>query len=209
MGRPQKYGEDQILDSASELVRETGLAALSAAGVAARLGAPSGSIYHRFPSRDHLGASLWLRAVESFQDSLVAVLADEAEPAMTVRLLAQRILLWSRENLDDAAILLVHRSSDFLNDGWPPELRSRNESQRERTQRLVSDLCEGLGATTDEARLRVRFATIDLPYAAARSSLSQGKAPPPELDAIVDDAVVAVLAGIQSSRSSKRCPAPS
>ena len=197
MGRPQKYDEKQILDSASELVRESGLGALSAAGVASRLGAPSGSIYHRFPSRDHLGASLWLRTVERFQDALDDVTSDETAPTDSVRMLAQRTLSWSREHPDDAAILLLHRSSNFLNDGWPPDLRARNESQRARSQHLVGGLCDSLGATTNEARRRVRFAAIDLPYAAARSAISQGKSPSPELDGIVDDAVIAVLEGIK------------
>ncbi|WP_084780239.1 TetR family transcriptional regulator [Planobispora rosea] len=47
MGRPAKFGNDQILDAAAELAAEGGQAAVTVAAIAARLGAPSGSICHR------------------------------------------------------------------------------------------------------------------------------------------------------------------
>lgn len=43
------------------------------------------------------------------------------------------------------------------------------------------------------------FAVVEIPYAAVRSSLAAGIAPPPMLDAMVDDAVTAVLAGLSRS----------
>ncbi|NOX28486.1 MAG: helix-turn-helix transcriptional regulator, partial [Actinobacteria bacterium] len=56
MGRRPKYSSDQILDAAASLLAADGPTALSVARIAARLGAPSGSIYHRFGSRDVLVA---------------------------------------------------------------------------------------------------------------------------------------------------------
>jgi len=44
------------------------------ASVAARLGAPTGSIYHRFRSRKELMAETWLAAAESFQAGFIAAL---------------------------------------------------------------------------------------------------------------------------------------
>lgn len=195
MGRPAAYGTEQILDTAATLIGEGGPAALSVARIADRLGAPSGSIYHRFRSRDILAASLWLRAVERFQDGwLDAVRHDD--PRGAARMAAMHVLSWSRDHLDDARLLLLYRSDDLLNQGWPPELTQRNHQQRARIDKAIGALCDRLGAATAAERRRVIFAVIDIPYGAVRRPLAAGKRPPRELDAFVDDAVVAVIEGI-------------
>lgn len=48
MGRAARYSEDGMLDAAAALLVDGGPPALTAVGVARRLGAPSGSVYHRF-----------------------------------------------------------------------------------------------------------------------------------------------------------------
>lgn len=199
MGRPEVFGAERILDTASMLVGEGGPIALNISRVAEHLGAPSGSIYHRFNSRDALAAALWLRAVERFQDYCFE--AFELDDAMSAaRTAAGRVLSWSRSNLSDARLLLLYRSSDLLDSGWPTEFVQRNKAQRVRTNKAVAGICRRLGATTASDRRRVVYAVVDVPYAAARSSLAQGKAPPADLDAIVDDAVTGVLAGIAPAR---------
>ena len=67
MPRPAKFTEDQILDSALRLVAEGGPGAATIAGIAGLLGAPVGSIYHRFRSRDLLLARFWIRTIKDFQ----------------------------------------------------------------------------------------------------------------------------------------------
>lgn len=172
-----------------------GAASLTLSGVARELGAPSGSIYHRFESRDLLVATLWIRTVERFQASLGAALAVE-DPLSCVRALATAILEWCRSNPTEARLLLFHRSTDLLAEGWPAAVADRNRRQRARVARMLDDLCDRLGARSDADRRRVAFAAIDVPYAAARAALLDGKVPPPAMDAIVDDAVVAVVSAI-------------
>ena len=75
-----------------------------------------------------------------------------------------------RGHLDDARLLLLFRSRDLIHGDWPSAL-GRDD--------LVRD------------RRRVRFAAMDIPYGAVRGPLSRGRAPEPELDAMIDDAVVA------------------
>lgn len=192
MPRPPKFSSDQILDAAATLLAEVGPAALSVAAVARALGAPSGSIYHRFGSRDVLVATLWLRSVERFHAAITPTL-DEADPAAAVRRFALAVVEWSRTKPVDARMLLVHRSSDLLHDGWPPDLVERNRAQRARVAAMLRELERRLGATDVESRRRVAFAAVDVPYAAVRSSLVRGRTPPPELDAIVVDAVDGVI----------------
>ncbi len=160
--------------------------------IAGRLGAPSGSIYHRFNSRDVLVASLWLRAVERFHDAITPAL-DQTDAHVAIRDFALKVLEWTRANPLEAQLLVLHRSSDLLHDGWPTELTERNKAQRSRIQDIVDSLCERLGATTAEERQRVAFAAIDIPYAAVRTPLSRGQTPPADLATIIADAVTGVL----------------
>ncbi len=199
MGRRPKFSSDQILDAAEDLIAEHGPAALSIVRVAKRLEAPSGSIYHRFASRDLLVASLWLRTVEHFQNSVIPTL-DEPDPYAAARALARRVLEWTRENPLPAQLLMLHQSNDLIVGEWPAEVMDRNHQQRLRVDRMIEGLCERLGATTTAARRRVSFAVIDVPYGAVRSSLIAGEVVPPELDVIVDDAVVAVLDALRPAK---------
>lgn len=199
MARPSKYSADDILDVAGTLVRRGGPATLSVSAVAQRLGAPSGSIYHRFESRDVLAASLWLRTVERFQTGGLAALAHE-DPREAVRASAAFVLAWSRDHLDDAQLLLLFRSRDLLVGPWPATLRHRNRRQRHALDRVVRDLNDRLGAVTIADRRRVLFALFDIPYGAVRGPLGRGRAPEPELDEIVDDAVTAAIDKISTRR---------
>ena len=67
MGRPPKFDSQQILDATALLIAEGGPEQATVASIAKRLGAPSGSIYHRFESRDLLLARLWIRTVHRAQ----------------------------------------------------------------------------------------------------------------------------------------------
>jgi AcrR family transcriptional regulator len=200
VARPAKYSSDDILDVAGALVRRSGPASLSVSAVAHSLGAPSGSIYHRFESRDVLAASLWLRTIERFQTGGLIALANE-DPREAVRASAAFVLSWSRDHLDDAQLLLLYRSRDLLVGPWPAALRHRNRRQRQALDRVVRDLGERLGAVTKADRRRVLFALFDIPYGAVRGPLGRGRAPEPELDEIVDDAVCAAIDGISARRS--------
>ena len=57
MGRPPKFTVDDMLDAAADLLVDGGLPALTATGVARHLRAASGSVYHRFGTRDELAAA--------------------------------------------------------------------------------------------------------------------------------------------------------
>ena len=77
MSRRSKFSEAQIIDATAALVAGGGPGAATIGAIGALLDAPSGSIYHRFPSRDTLLGRLWLSKAASFQNNFVAALADE------------------------------------------------------------------------------------------------------------------------------------
>ncbi|MCG7527704.1 TetR/AcrR family transcriptional regulator, partial [Streptomyces sp. OfavH-34-F] len=72
MARPPRFSTEQLLDAAVPLAAASGPAGVTMSAVAQATGAPSGSVYHRFPGRDALLAEVWLRTVERFQDGWFA-----------------------------------------------------------------------------------------------------------------------------------------
>ena len=88
------------------------------------MGAPTGSIYHRFASRDVLLATVWLRAAAAFQDAVFERLSGAVprEAGLKAALyMAKRV----REEPREARLLLLHRRDDFVDRGWPATFRRR------------------------------------------------------------------------------------
>lgn len=183
MGRPAKFDEGRILDAALAVAAEDGPGAATIGAIAKRLGAPSGSLYHRFGSRDLLLASLWIRTVRRFQGGYVAALGrGDAEAA------ALHTPRWSRERPDEAAVLLLYRRQD-LAATWPTELADDlGALNAEVTRALDGFIARHAGVE----RERLVFATIDVPYGAVRRHLLDGRPPP----AIVDELVAATCRAV-------------
>ena len=91
MGRRERHTRDRILGAALRAVASRGAGAVNVAAVRDELGAPVGSIYHRYGSLRHLLAEAWLAAVESFQGGFLAALGGpravaSASPFKSTRL---------------------------------------------------------------------------------------------------------------------------
>src|SRR5260221_14615456 len=112
MGRPSKFDSEQMLDAAAGLVARGGPGRATVAAIAEQLGAPSGSIYHRFESRDLLLARLWIRTVRRAQEGFAAAL-DGPDLAEAARQAALHIPRWARSHLDEATVLLLYRREDL------------------------------------------------------------------------------------------------
>jgi AcrR family transcriptional regulator len=180
VARPAKFTDDEILDAA--LRRVTDGSGATVAAIAATVGAPTGSIYHRFTSRDVLLARLWLRTVEQFQDGLVAVLANP-DPVQAGRDAVRYFLEWCRDHLAEAQLLLLHRRDDLLTDGWPDEVRDRAAAVAEQFDDAMRDFTRRrLGSLSPAAQRRAAFALVDIPFAAVRRHLTAGEPPPSLLD---------------------------
>ncbi len=176
------------MDAALQLAVKGGVAAITASGVARAVGAPSGSVYHRFGSRDLLLARLWLRTVERFQDEFLNALKakDAGEAALKA---VRQVISWCRESPAEAALLLLYRREDLIAGDWPAEVS-------EQAARLAEELETGLTAIVKRLELpreRVVFALIDLPQAAVRPYLRRGKAPPKERESLALEAIQALL----------------
>ncbi|MFG3438424.1 TetR/AcrR family transcriptional regulator [Nonomuraea sp. NPDC047897] len=188
MGRPPRHDADRLLDAAVALAADGGPGAVTAAAVAREAGAPSGSVYHRFPGRSALLAALWLRTVERFQDGFLAALetvpAIEAAPAA-----ARHVVAWSRAHPAECGILL-YGAADFDERHWPAAARERLKLANGRVAAALRTLAGRLGR--DDAE-RIVIATVDLPYAVVRRHLASGHGIPASAESTVADCAAALL----------------
>lgn len=193
MARPPKYSHDQILDAVIEVLRRTGPAEVTIAMVADVLGAPSGSIYHRFPSRDALLASAWLRVGEQFKDDLAAALRA-TDPAQGALAAVDLMLDWARRRPSEAGFFLLHSRSEFSSTEWPPALSQRAV----RLGNELTDSLRGFASRLQGVSLaRARFALLDIPQAAIRRARVSGSALDSEVQRLVEEGVLALLAPAQ------------
>jgi AcrR family transcriptional regulator len=162
MPRPVKYPDSTILDATATEVAESGLDGASVAQVAKRIGAPSGSVYHRFPSRKHLLGALWVRTLASFHDAL-----EDATREPSVEDLAHRCVVgifdWVRENPTGSTLLLKFGTEDLIDNEWPTEIRIEVAEQNQR----LADITNRVAEARDINPLDAILALVDIPTAAA------------------------------------------
>lgn len=190
MARPAKYSSDQILDAARDATvkhwRDTTIA-----HVAERVGAPVGSIYHRFPSRDALFGSLWARSIRRFHEGLV-VAAEIEDPVASMAAMARHIPQFCRENPGDAKAMTLYRLADLLQK-VPVE-------QRAELATINDDVDAGLrqvtarryGRLTDQRYRLALVGTRQCPYGLVRPLI--GGDIPREFDEICVAATEGILA---------------
>jgi AcrR family transcriptional regulator len=194
MGRPPKHDADKLLDAALALVAESGPPSVTMAAVARKVGAPSGSVYHRFPDRPALLAALWSRTLGRFQAGLVEVLSSD--PPMQAAVGAARYVIeWSSGNPSEARVLLAG-AAEFGVSGWSPPA----QELAKQTDAVLLGALRGLGQRLDGADSdRLLIALVDLPYATVRRYLLAGKSIPPNAPDLVEQAVWALLSPLDSS----------
>jgi AcrR family transcriptional regulator len=185
MPRPARYTLDELLDAAA-LLAANGPAAVTMSAVARATGAPSGSLYHRFPTRAALCGELWIRTEERFHAGFTAALSDSDDPQTRCVAAARFTVQWCRDHPVEARVLLAGAEMLDLAD-WPDDLMGR----RRRLHRTLRGLLAGLPGDAD----RVNAAVIDVPYAVVRRHLLAGKAIPASADAIVEDCARALVGG--------------
>jgi AcrR family transcriptional regulator len=193
MPRPVKHDERRILGAAASLVAARGPGAATIPAIGAAIGAPSGSIYHRFRSRDELLGRLWLTKARFFQDRWAAAL-KEPDPRKAGLEAALSMPRAARDDFEGARIMLLHRREDFLGQGWPPEMQAEAERLSKQVTSMLAGITRRLfGRDSVSARQIATFAVLDLPFAAVRRFVAAGKPPPLIIDDLVAKAYAAVV----------------
>ena len=183
----------QILDATATLVAGGGPGAATIGAIGAVLDAPSGSIYHRFPSRDVLLGRLWLSKAAFFQGRFVAALRDP-DPWNAGREAALSLPRSVRADFAGARIMLLHRRDDFLSASWPADMSDEAVRLRQQVDEAINDITRRLFGRVAPKTLRLTtFAILDVPFAAVHRHVANGTTPPGYVDGLIDQAYSALV----------------
>ncbi|WP_274563828.1 TetR/AcrR family transcriptional regulator [Streptomyces spiramyceticus] len=196
MARPPRYDTPLLLDAAVQLAAAGGPAAVTMAAVAKAVGAPSGSVYHRFPSRTALLAEVWLRTVERFQEGYAAVLtASGDDPRQAAVAASRHVVAWSRAHPEEAALLL-HGAEAFGRSEWAREYADRADEGNRRVFGEISAIAAALGAAGTVETERIALALVDLPLALVRRHVRGGGRLPTHAEQLAADSTALLLSDL-------------
>lgn len=189
MGRKARYDKEQFMLGALKLLAKRGPAGVTINAVAEEIGAPIGSVYHRFVSRDVLLAELWLRVAESFQREFLSAL--EGGDGLEAALHTPR---WVRKHPKEGRVLLLHRRDDFSRSEWPDDIKSQAVNCAEELNAGIrSFVRKKFGRISKRNMERTVFVLIDVPHAAVRRYLEADQAPPEIVDELIRDTYYTVF----------------
>jgi AcrR family transcriptional regulator len=197
MPRAPKFDEDQIVAAAGRLIARHGPSGATIGAIARAVGAPTGSIYHRFDSRDVLLAEVWLGAAAAFQSSFFERLASAA-PRKAGLAAALYMVQRVREQPQEARLLLLHRREDFVDRGWPAAMRRRAEQLGQQVESELRAFTRRLCGREDARSVRsVAYAVVEAPFAAVRRHVAANESPPPYVDSLIRVTYEAVIGALE------------
>jgi len=189
MGRNAHFTNEQFIDAALKIASGQGPAGVTIAAIAGEIGAPIGSVYHRFPSRDVLLAEVWLRVVSSFQESFLQFL--ERGAGLEAALHTPR---WVRRHPAEARIILLYRQEELVTGGWPEELKVKAlELKRSLEGGIAGFTARTCGKSGRKEIDRAVFALIDMPYGAVIRHVREGRKPPKEIEDYIRQTYLTIM----------------
>jgi AcrR family transcriptional regulator len=184
-----QFDHASFLGAARDLIAERGPEAVTVDSVAERIGAPKGSFYYRFASRDMLLGEVWLKTVLAFQEGFVA--AIEAGDGLRAAL---HTPAWARRHLDDARLLMLYSRHDFVQGEWPAPLKRGVADQAERIEGCFRTFARRAFGRVDRAGLRrATFVLAEVPIAAVKPHLQRREPPPRLVDELISKTYRAIV----------------
>jgi AcrR family transcriptional regulator len=182
MVRLAKFSEDSFIDAAIEVTAQCGIAAMSMSAIAIKAGAPIGSVYHRFDSRDAILARAWLRVKGDFRGSV----ALEWETGNTWASIA-RFLAWCRAKPGYAKFLLQCEACPVFHERLPAALHDALEAEQAALDAAFQRCLQMLEPALDAgcAQTTLHFLLIDAPFALVKPFLTQNRAIPAIADQLL------------------------
>ena len=185
MGRKSTFEDVRVFAAVGAELAATGR--LTIEGLTRATGLSTGSVYHRFASREALLAETWLNAVRSFQTGFLDALRRETPDTGEEAALATP--RFCRAEPDAAVILACCRRAEFLGPETPQPLRKQvavlNDEASAELRRFSRRI--------DRPLLACRLALVAYPLAAVRLFLPQ-RPVPKSIDAELIKACRAALA---------------
>lgn len=196
MAPPRKHSTGQILDAARELVLRGGPRAASVSAIALASGAPAGTLYSRFGSRDGILAAAWLRALERFQQRALAAASGPGDGTEAAVAMARATVVFARELPEDAQLLFTLRRDDLLDSTPGPEIRAELDAVNAPLEAALRNFARKIGGRADARTVdAVTRAVVDVPHAAVRRH-ARSQALPGWLEEDVGEAARSLLAEI-------------
>jgi AcrR family transcriptional regulator len=96
-----------LIEAALHAFSERGYGSTTMSEVRRAAGASTGSLYHHFPTREHLAAAVWLDGLRRFQEGFAATLAKATSAEDGVRSGVRFHLRWVQDHPDLARLLLA------------------------------------------------------------------------------------------------------
>ncbi len=205
MARTQLHSEDAILDATLALLLERGARGASVDAISKASGAPVGSLYHRFGSRDELLARLWVRAARRAQGSFVAAVEGIEDPVEAVVASTRGLIELTNAHPADARLLVSFRRDDLIAALPASALAEELEELNRPVEAALRTLARRLFGRADAAALRrTTFAAVDLPQGAIRRYLVAGRPVPRAVADDLETAVRATLAALDAARQERQ-----
>jgi len=184
-----RFDQTDFLDAARGLIVERGPQAVTVDSVAERIGAPKGSFYYRFASRDALLGEIWLATVLAYQEGFVA--AIEAGEGLSAAL---HTPAWARRRVEDARLLMLYSRHDFVHGPWPAALRRGVADQAERFEACLRTFARGAFGRAGRAEMRrSTFVLAEVPIAAVKPHLQRREPPPKLVDELISKTYRAIV----------------
>lgn len=128
---PEAPALARILGAAAALFLEQGFEATSMEQVRLRAGVSNGSLYHHFPSRNHLARALYEQALADYHAAMLKPLAGEVPAADGVRGMVAAHIAWVLRHPQQARVLHELRQGTAIA-GAEPDWGSLNAPAYER-----------------------------------------------------------------------------
>jgi AcrR family transcriptional regulator len=187
MGRSAAFDRNQFIRTAVHLIAKDGPGSLGVQSLAHAMGAPTGSFYHRYPSRAEMLGDVWMTVVEDFQEGFLEGLKRD-EVLEAARTAALHTVAWVQKNPEMARVLLFSRRRDFERDSWSSGLKARERKAKRMLETGLAHFARRVfgPSASAESVFRLRFAVIDAPGAAVRPYLESRE----EIPAFVSSVIV-------------------
>ena len=181
MVRNVRFTDEAFIEAAIALVAEGGPAVATIGAIGRRVGAPIGSIYHRFESRAAVLATAWSRIHGDFVGRLAPLLRAGRSEATALAIAA-----WAREDVQRARFLLLNETGVLLDDPPPAALLQEIAGQEEVLDAAFQAALALSGDPADSRHVaRGRFTVFDGPIALLKPHLLVGMAPPDWVDELI------------------------
>jgi AcrR family transcriptional regulator len=194
VGRRQHFTKEQILDAALQCVAAHGRG-VSVAQIGEAISAPTGSIYHRFTSRDDLMGQLWLRSIQRFHRRLFRAAESTEKPDDALAALAATTVGYCRAHPDEALAMALYSQERLLRVA-PDHLRDEVTHVNDQAFAMMARLgAARFPALAGDERLVffIYTAVIGIAYGLLRPNILALAPIPAWLDPLVDRAVRAAL----------------